>query len=161
MSSNKVFLGNLNWRVTNDSLTQFLRNEGYEFRSVRVILDRDTNRSRGFAFIEFDTPEAADEAMAGLDGAELEGRPLQVEITRGPKGQFARRLKDILRKTHVSPKKPLLDVDAYEPVVRPVPQRSPVSMSHLRKDVHDQGQMMKIECRRKLACRPTRYFWET
>ena len=63
----------------------------------------------------------------------------EVEITRGPKGQFARRLKDILRKTHVSPKKPLLDVDAYEPVVRPVPQRSPVSMSHLRKDVHDQS----------------------
>ena len=87
MSSNKVFLGNLNWRVTNDSLTQFLRNEGYEFRSVRVILDRHTNRSRGFAFIEFDTPEAADEAMAGLDGAELEGRPLRAsEAVNKPRG---------------------------------------------------------------------------
>ena len=75
--SSKIFLGNLSWGVTNDRLTQFLRDEGYEFHSVRVILDRETGRSRGFAFVEFDTPEAAAEAMAGLDGVELEGRPLR------------------------------------------------------------------------------------
>lgn len=63
----------------------------------------------------------------------------EVEITRGPKGQFVRRLKDILRKTYTSPKKSSLDVDAYEPTVRPVPQKSPVSMPHLRRDVHDQS----------------------
>ena len=85
--ASKIFLGNLSWGVTNDRLTQFLRDEGYEFRSVRLILDRDTGRSRGFAFIEFDTPEAADEAMAGLDGAELEGRPLRAsEAVNKPRG---------------------------------------------------------------------------
>ena len=62
-----------------------------------------------------------------------------VEITRGPKGQFVRRLKDILRKTHASPQKPLVDVDAYEPTVLPVSRRISISSSlpHLRKDVHD------------------------
>lgn len=91
MSSNKIFLGNLSWGVTDDRLTQFLRDEGYEFRSVRVILDRETGRSRGFAFVEFDTPEAMTEAMAGLDGAELEGRPLRaseaVDKSRGDRNR--------------------------------------------------------------------------
>ena len=62
-----------------------------------------------------------------------------VEITRGPKGQFVRRLKDILRKTHASPKNSSVDVDAYEPTVRPISQRPSILMPHLRKDVHDQS----------------------
>ena len=86
----KIFLGNLNWEVTNDCLTQFLRDEGYEFRSIRVILNQETGRSRGFAFVEFDTPEAAAVAMVGLDGAELKGRPLRafkaVDKPRGDRG---------------------------------------------------------------------------
>lgn len=63
----------------------------------------------------------------------------EVEITRGPKGQFVRRLKDILRKTHAFPQKSLPDVDSYEPVVHPVPRVSSISIPHLRKDVHDQS----------------------
>ena len=89
--SNKIFLGNLSWGVTNDRLTRFLRDEGYEFCSVRVILDRETGRSRGFAFVEFDTPEATIEAMVGLEGAVLEGRPLHaceaVDKSRGDRNR--------------------------------------------------------------------------
>jgi hypothetical protein len=65
----------------------------------------------------------------------------EVEITRGPKGQFVRRLKDILRKTHASSQKPPIDVDAYEPTVLPASRRLSISSSlpHLRKDVHNQS----------------------
>ena len=77
MSSNKVFLGNLPWGVTSESLADLLRDEGYTFKSAKVIADRETGRSRGFAFVEFETPEAAAEAIAGLDGHVIDGRPLR------------------------------------------------------------------------------------
>ena len=85
MSTNKVFLGNLPWAVTSDSLADLLRDEGYTFKSAKVIADRETGRSRGFAFVEFETPEAADEAIAGLDGHVIDNRPLRaMEATDRP-----------------------------------------------------------------------------
>lgn len=96
MSTNKVFLGNLSWGVTGDSLADLLRDEGYDFRSAKVILDRETGRSRGFAFVEFETPEAAAEAIAGLDGHVIDGRPLRaMEATdRSDRGGGGRDRKD-------------------------------------------------------------------
>ena len=76
MATNRIFLGNLPWKETDDSLAELLRDEGYDFRSAKIVNDRETGKSRGFAFVEFETPEAASEAIAGLDGYILDGRPL-------------------------------------------------------------------------------------
>lgn len=84
--SNKVFLGNLSWSVTTEGLESLLRADGYAFKSARVILDRETGRSRGFAFVEFDTEAAAREATETLDGREVEGRPLRAAEANEPRG---------------------------------------------------------------------------
>ena len=77
MSTNKVFLGNLPWDVGTDVLSSFLTAMDFVFKSVKVINDRETGKSRGFAFIEFDTPEDAREAIQDLDGHILGGRALR------------------------------------------------------------------------------------
>lgn len=59
-------------------------------RSVRVITDRETGRSRGFAFVEMDDGEA-DTAVKALDGYELGGRPLRVNEARERTGPAPRR----------------------------------------------------------------------
>jgi RNA recognition motif-containing protein len=74
--TNKVFIGNLPWSIRTDALSTFLTELGFAYRSVKVIEDKDTGRSRGFAFVEFDTPQAASEAIAELTGTVCEGRTL-------------------------------------------------------------------------------------
>jgi len=92
MDTNKVFLGNLSWKTTTDDLIVLLRAEGYTFHSAKVILDRDTQRSRGFAFVEFETPEAADVAIVELDGVVIDGRPLRAmeAVERSSRGEGGR-----------------------------------------------------------------------
>jgi RNA recognition motif-containing protein len=74
--TNKVFVGNLPWSIKTEELSAFLTELGFTYRSVKVILDRDTGRSRGFAFVEFETPQAAAEAITELGGTLCEGRAL-------------------------------------------------------------------------------------
>lgn len=73
---NKVFVGNLPWDVDTEKLSTFLTEEGYTYRSVKVIEDQATKRSRGFAFVEFETPQAASEAIVSLTGTVCGGRAL-------------------------------------------------------------------------------------
>lgn len=75
--STKIYVGNLPWRTTDDQLTQLFSTHG-EVVSVRIISDRETGRSRGFAFVTMATPEACQAAIAALNGAQLEGRALVV-----------------------------------------------------------------------------------
>jgi RNA recognition motif-containing protein len=74
--TNKVFVGNLPWSIRTTQLSTFLTELGFKYRSVKVIEDSSSGRSRGFAFVEFETPEAASEAMAELTGVVCEGRTL-------------------------------------------------------------------------------------
>jgi len=74
--TNKVFVGNLPWSIRTAELSAFLTDLGFAYRSVKVIEDRDTGRSRGFAFVEFETSQAATEAIAELAGTVCEGRTL-------------------------------------------------------------------------------------
>jgi len=74
--TNKIFVGNLPWSIRTEALSTFLTELGFTYRSVKVIEDKDTGRSRGFAFVEFDTPQAASEAIAELTGVVCEGRTL-------------------------------------------------------------------------------------
>jgi cold-inducible RNA-binding protein len=77
--SNRLYVGNLPFHATEDLLSQRFAACGTVV-SVAVITDRETGRSRGFAFVEMDSPAAAQKAIADLDGKDLEGRPLRVRI---------------------------------------------------------------------------------
>ena len=75
--SKKIYIGNLPFSSTEDELRAvFERHGGVE--SVNVIMDRETGRPRGFAFVEMDEASAADDAIRALDGSELGGRNIRV-----------------------------------------------------------------------------------
>jgi RNA recognition motif-containing protein len=76
---NKVFIGNLPWKTTTEDLVAFLREMAYAFRSAKVIEEKETGKSRGFAFVEFETPDGAEQAIKYLNEYVLDGRTLQVE----------------------------------------------------------------------------------
>ena len=75
--STKIYVGNLPWRATDAQLTQLFSAHG-EVSEARVVTDRETGRSRGFAFVSMASPEAARAAIAALNGHTLEGRALVV-----------------------------------------------------------------------------------
>jgi RNA recognition motif-containing protein len=80
-----IFVGNLDFATTDSSVREMFERYGTVDR-VSVVTDRDTGRSRGFAFVEMSNTEEADRAIAGLNGAEFQGRALNVNEAR-PKGQ--------------------------------------------------------------------------
>jgi hypothetical protein len=73
----KLYVGNLSYNVTNQSLEELFTTFG-SVRSAQVIQDRDTGRSKGFGFVEMDDDNAAREAIKGLHEKEHDGRPLTV-----------------------------------------------------------------------------------
>lgn len=75
--SKKLFVGGLAWATTDDSLRAAFEEFG-EVAEAKVILERDTGRSRGFGFVTFTDPQAAQQAMDGMDGAHLDGRSIRV-----------------------------------------------------------------------------------
>ncbi|MDO5058026.1 MAG: RNA-binding protein [Lautropia sp.] len=89
--STKIYVGNLPWRTTDDQLSQLFSTYG-EVASIRIISDRETGRSRGFAFVTMVSPEACQAAIAGLNGAQLEGRALVVNEAnnQGPRPSAGR-----------------------------------------------------------------------
>jgi RNA recognition motif-containing protein len=73
----KVFVGGLNFKSTDEQITELFRGAG-SVQSVVVPVDRETGRKRGFAFVEFATDEEAAEAVKKFNGYELDGRALRV-----------------------------------------------------------------------------------
>jgi RNA recognition motif-containing protein len=73
----KLYVGNLPFSITEDELRSTFERHG-AVASVNVIMDRDTGRPRGFAFVEMDEASGADDAMRALDGSELGGRTVKV-----------------------------------------------------------------------------------
>jgi RNA recognition motif-containing protein len=80
-----IFVGNLDFAATDSSVRAMFERYGTVDR-VNLVTDRDTGRSRGFAFVEMSNTEEADRAIAGLNGASFEGRALNVNEAR-PKTQ--------------------------------------------------------------------------
>ena len=78
----KLYVGNLNYNTTEESLREAFSANGREVTSVSIIMDRETGRSRGFAFVEMSTPEFAQQALQELDGQELDGRMLRINEAR-------------------------------------------------------------------------------
>ena len=72
-----IFVSNLSFNVQDEDLRDFFTEYG-EVTSSKVILDRETNRSRGFGFVEMSDETASKKAIAELDGATVEGRTIKV-----------------------------------------------------------------------------------
>ena len=75
--SNKLYVGNLSFRVTSEDLQEYFAGAG-TVESANVVFDRETGRSRGFGFVEMATPEDANSAIAQCNGQEYEGRNIVV-----------------------------------------------------------------------------------
>ena len=76
-----IFVGNLSFRATEESVRELFERYG-AVTSARIMTDRETGRSRGFAFVEMSNSEEADKAIAALNGYTMEGRPLNVNEAR-------------------------------------------------------------------------------
>lgn len=77
----KLFIGSLAWATTDDSLKDFFSSVG-TVTSANVIMDRDTNRSKGFGFVEMSSDEEAKKAVEELNGKDLDGRAIVVSEAR-------------------------------------------------------------------------------
>src|SRR6187549_502502 len=82
----RLFIGNLSYAVTEQELREAFTGEGIELRSVRVALDRETGRPRGFAFVETMTDDGAKASIEKLSGRMLQGRPIIVEEAQARPG---------------------------------------------------------------------------
>lgn len=89
MAKQNLFIGSLAYATNDDTLKAFFEQIG-EVDSARVITDRDTNRSKGFGFVEFVDEANNQKAVDELNGKELDGRPIAVSIAR-PKEDRPRR----------------------------------------------------------------------
>lgn len=77
----KLYVGNLDYAVTADQLSQLFSQVGEVVDSV-VITDRQTGRSKGFAFVQMKTEEQAQEAVKTLNETEFQGRKLRIDVAR-------------------------------------------------------------------------------
>ena len=79
--SKKLFVGSLSWNTDDRGLREAFAAHG-EISEAVVISDRDTGRSRGFGFVTFEDDDAADKAVAALNGTELDGRTIRVDVAQ-------------------------------------------------------------------------------
>jgi cold-inducible RNA-binding protein len=77
----RLFVGSLSWNTTDDQLKDFFASAG-TVNSANVIFDRDTNRSKGFGFVEMSSDDEAKKAISSLNGKELDGRAIIVSEAR-------------------------------------------------------------------------------
>jgi RNA recognition motif-containing protein len=87
--SKNLYVGNLSYDTTEDALRTLFAEFG-EIESVNLITDRYTGRSRGFAFVEMSTEEAAQAAKTGLNGKSVDERELKIDNAK-PKKESNRR----------------------------------------------------------------------
>lgn len=74
----KIYVGNLSYNTTEGTLRTLFAEYG-EIESVKVITDRDTGRSKGFAFVEMATDQAAQAAISALNGKSIDDREIKVD----------------------------------------------------------------------------------
>ena len=84
----KLFVGGIAFTTTEEGLNTFFSQAG-EVASASIVTDRDTGRSRGFGFVEMTSAEGAQRAVADLNGRDLDGRSLKVEIAKPKAGGYA------------------------------------------------------------------------
>jgi RNA recognition motif-containing protein len=85
----KIYVGGLSYSVTDSQLQQLFATHG-TVESAKVVMDRDSDRSRGFGFVEMGTQEQAEKAIASLNGTQHEGRTLTVNMSKPREDRPAR-----------------------------------------------------------------------
>jgi len=76
-----IYISNLSYNVTDEDLRSYFADYG-DVSSAKVIMDKFTNRSRGFGFVEMSDDAAANKAIAELDGATVDGRSIKVNVAK-------------------------------------------------------------------------------
>ena len=89
--NNRLFVGNLAWGTTDQSLRDAFDEPSGSVVEAKVIYDRYTGRSRGFGFVTFSSSAVAQEAMGRMQGAEVDGRPVRVDIASSPHANSSHR----------------------------------------------------------------------
>jgi RNA recognition motif-containing protein len=89
MATQNLFIGSLAYATTDDSLKAFFEAIG-PVASARVITDRDSGRSKGFGFVEFENDADNQKAVDQLNGKELDGRAINVSLARPKEDRPAR-----------------------------------------------------------------------
>lgn len=90
--NSKLYVGNLSFQIDEGKLQDLFAEFG-TVKSAKIIMDRDTGRSRGFGFVEMGSTEEAQQAISNLDGKDAQGRKLRVNMAEerpahggGPRG---------------------------------------------------------------------------
>lgn len=78
---NKLYVGNLSYSMRDDTLRQQFTAFGH-VETAKVMMERDSGRSKGFGFVEMSSPAEAQAAIKGLNGKEVDGRALTVNLAR-------------------------------------------------------------------------------
>lgn len=89
MNQNRLFVGNLSYQTAENDLQDYFAQAG-AVTSVNLMMDKMTGKSRGFAFVEFSTPEEANKAVEQFHNKEFQGRALTVNVAK-PKEERAPR----------------------------------------------------------------------
>jgi RNA recognition motif-containing protein len=76
-----IYVSNLSFTVQDEDLRGFFTDYG-EVTSAKVIMDKETGRSRGFGFVEMSDDVAGQKAIKELDGAQVDGRPIRVNVAK-------------------------------------------------------------------------------
>jgi cold-inducible RNA-binding protein len=76
--SSRLFIGNLSFDATEKEVRALFESSGHKVVSLQIVADKETGRSRGFAFADLDGEEAAKAAISALNGKDFKGRPLVV-----------------------------------------------------------------------------------
>jgi nucleolin len=86
----KLYVGNIPYTMDDARLGEIFAEFGIKVSNARVIMERETGRSKGFGFVEAGSPEAVAQAIQQMDGARVDGRILRVAVanerTPAPKG---------------------------------------------------------------------------
>ncbi|MEP7372996.1 MAG: RNA-binding protein [Chitinophagaceae bacterium] len=82
-----LYVSNLSFNTTDDNLRQLFEKFG-AVSSAKVIIDRETGRSRGFGFVEMSSQKEANEAIQGLNGKDADGRSMSVSEAREKPTRF-------------------------------------------------------------------------
>ncbi len=80
----QLYVGNVSYQMTEESLKKMFSEFG-EVTSAKVVVDRETGRSKGFGFVEMADAQAADRAIESLNDQEIDGRRIKVNIARPKK----------------------------------------------------------------------------
>jgi RNA recognition motif-containing protein len=81
VNSAKLYVGNFTYETSEASIRTLFEQHG-EVASVNLITDRDSGRSKGFGFVEMGSADEAQKAKGALDGTDLDGRPLKVDVAK-------------------------------------------------------------------------------